>query len=104
MPPPPTMTLETYLYALGIGSAVIALWFVVRFPSRSPAGYTPALLHVIAALLLGPVASYLAPLVWNRGYQLAAIFGVLFPVLVYTFLTAAWFFKLAKETLHRYRH
>jgi hypothetical protein len=25
-------------------------------------------------------------------------------VLVYTFLTAAWFFKLANETLHRFRH
>ena len=100
----PTMTLENYLYALGIGSALIALWVVVRFPDKSPAGYTTALLHVIAALLLGPVASFSAPIVWNRGYPLVAIFGVLLPVLVYTFLTAGWFFRLATQTLQRYRH
>jgi hypothetical protein len=104
LPTPPTVSLETYVYALGIGSALIAFWFVARFPKRSPAGYTPALLHVIVALLLGPVASYISPIVWNRGYPLIAIFAVLLPVLVYTFLSAAWFFRLATQTLHRYRN
>jgi hypothetical protein len=46
----------------------------------------------------------LAVVVWNRGYPLAAIFGVLLPLLFYTFLSGAWFFRLATETLHRFRH
>jgi hypothetical protein len=98
------MTLENFLLALGVGSALLALWFVVRFPEKTPRGYTPALLHVCAALLLGPVACRIAPVVWNNGYPLLAIFGVLLPVLVYTFLAAAWWFKLATQTIQRYRH
>jgi hypothetical protein len=101
---PMTVTLEDFLLALGVGSALIALWFVARFPDKSPAGYTSAILHVCVALLLGPLASHTAPAIWNRGHPLVAIFCVLLPVLVYTFLTAAWFFKLANETIHRYRH
>jgi hypothetical protein len=42
-------------------------------------------------------------LVWNRGFPMAAIFGVLLPLLVYTFLSGAWVFKLATDALHRYR-
>jgi hypothetical protein len=98
------MTLESFLIALGVGSALIALWVVNRFPDRSPGGYASALLHVCIALLLGPAASHTAPVIWNRGHPLVAIFCVLLPVLVYTFLTAAWFFKLANETIHGYRH
>jgi hypothetical protein len=34
---------------------------------------------------------------------LAAIFAVLVPILFYTFLSGAWFIKLATENLSRYR-
>jgi hypothetical protein len=98
------MSLDNFLLALGVGSALIALWLVVRFPDKTPDSYGVALLHVCVALLLGPAAAHLTPVVWNRGYPLAAIFLVLLPVLIYTFLTGAWFFKLANDTLQRYRH
>jgi hypothetical protein len=98
------MTLHNFLLSLGVGSAVLALWVVVRFPDKGPADFTRALIHVCAALLLGPVMAQVVVMVWNRGFALAAIFGLLLPLLVYTFLTCAWFFKLATETIHRYRH
>jgi hypothetical protein len=98
------MSLSSFLVSLFIGSALLALWFIVRFPDRSPSDFGRALLHVSAALLLSPMTTRLAVVVWNRGYPLAAIFGVLLPLLFYTFLSGAWFFRLATETIHRYRH
>jgi hypothetical protein len=98
------MTLHNFLLSLGVGSALLALWVVVRFPGATPQDFPRALLHVCAALLLGPMITQLAVLIWNRGFALAAIFGVLLPLLVYTFLSGAWFFKLATDTFQRYRH
>jgi hypothetical protein len=98
-----TVTLETFLLALGVASAVLALWFLVRFPQLAPGGFVAALIHVVVALLLAAPVTQIAVQIWNRGYALVAIFGVLLPLLVYTFLSAAWWFKLATETLARYR-
>jgi hypothetical protein len=98
------MTLDNFLVALFVGSALLALWFLVRFPDKSPSDFGRALLHVSAAILLSPMTTRLAVVVWNRGLPLAAIFGLLLPLLFYTFLSGAWFFRLATETLHRYRH
>jgi hypothetical protein len=97
------MTLHNFLLSLGVGSALLALWFVVRFPERTPADFPRAILHVVVAMVLGPITAQLAVLVWNRGFPMAAIFGVLLPLLVYTFLSGAWVFKLATDALHRYR-
>lgn len=101
-----TMTFHNLLLALGVGSALLALWFVVRFPDRTPESFARALVHVIAALLLGPVAPVLVGTLWAYGYAaaMAAIFAVLLPILFYTFLSGAWFFKLATESLARYRN
>jgi hypothetical protein len=100
------MTFHNFLLSLGIGSALLALWFVMRFPDRTPENFTRALLHVGAALLLGPFTPLMVGALWAQGYAfaLASIFGVLLPVLFYTFLSGAWFFKLATDTLQRYRN
>jgi hypothetical protein len=100
------MTFHNFLLSLGVGSALLAFWFVVRFPERTPADFTRALLHVGAALLLGPFTPRVFVELWSHGYAtaLAAIFAVLLPVLFYTFLSGAWVFKLAHDTIHRYRH
>ncbi len=100
------MTFHNFLLSLGVGSALIALWFVVRFPDKGPGDFRRALLHVAAALLLGPITPEVMARLSAQGYAMtwAAIFAVLFPVLVYTFLSGAWFMKLATETIHRYRH
>ena len=99
------MTLHNFLLSLGVGSALLAFWVVIRFPDKGPENFKRALLHVGAALLLGPFTPILVGTLWARGYAFAlvAIFGVLLPVLFYTFLSGAWFFKLATDTLQRYR-
>jgi hypothetical protein len=100
------MSFHTFLLSLGVGSALLAFWFVIRFPDKAPENFTRALLHVGTALLLGPVTPLLVGTLWVRGYAfaMAAIFAVLLPVLFYTFLSGAWFFKLATDMLQRYRH
>jgi hypothetical protein len=100
------MTFHNFLLSLGVGSALLAFWFVVRFPDKAPANFTRALLHVGAALLLGPFTPLAVGALWAQGYTFAlvSIFGVLLPVLFYTFLSGAWFFKLATDTIQRYRH
>ena len=100
------MTFHNFLLSLGIGSALLAFWFVIRFPERTPENFTRALLHVGAALLLGPLTPLMVGTLWPKGYVFAwaSMFGVLLPVLFYTFLSGAWFFKLATDTLQRYRN
>jgi len=100
------MTMSYLLVALGIGSALIAFWFVARFPERSPGDFTRALLHVGAALAIGWFAPDLFNAVAARGYTaaLTAIFAVLLPVLFYTFLSGAWVLKLTHDMISHYRH
>jgi hypothetical protein len=99
------MTLHNFLLALGVGSALIAFWFVARFPERTPEDLSRALLHVCAALLLGAFAPQVIAVLSSYGYATAigSLLVVLLPVLVYTFLTGAWFLKLVHDTFHRHR-
>jgi hypothetical protein len=100
------MTFHNFLLSIGVGSALLAFWFVIRFPDRTPASFGRALLHVGLALLLGPVTPVLVGALWVHGYAgaMAAIFAVLTPILFYTFLSGAWVFKLVTDNFARYRH
>jgi hypothetical protein len=99
------MTTETFLLALGVGSALIAFWLVVRFPDRAPGDFPRALLHVGAAIAIGWFAGDVFALVARHGLAVAfgGIFVIVLPVLVYTFLSAAWFLKLAHDMFARFR-
>src|SRR6266545_33019 len=98
------MTFHNFLLSLGVGSALIAFWCVFRFPEKAPRDFGPALLHVCVALLLGAVTPDVVAVLSSFGFATAmgALFAVLLPVLVYTFLSGAWFLKLAHDTIHRY--
>jgi hypothetical protein len=100
------MNVETFLLALGVGSAVIAFWLVARFPERGPTDFRAAMIHVFAALAIGWFSPTLFGYVisYGRIAALPAIFGVLLPVLVYSFLAVAWFLKLAHDTIAHHRH
>lgn len=99
------MNFHNLLLSLGVGTAVLALWFVVRFPDKTPESFAKALMHVVAALMIGPMTPKLFAAVWYHEHAgpMAAIFAVLVPILFYTFLSGAWFIKLATENLARYR-
>jgi hypothetical protein len=100
------MTFHNFLLSLGVGSALIAFWGVMRFPDKTPKDFGRAILHVCAALLLGAVVPDLIAVLARFGFAttMAAMFAVLLPVLVYTFLSGAWFLKLTHDTIHRFRH
>ncbi len=100
------MTFHNFLLSLGVGSALIAFWAVMRFPDKTPADFGRAILHVCAALLLGAVVPDVIAVLASFGFAttMAAMFAVLLPVLVYTFLSGAWVLKLAHDTIHRFRH
>ena len=100
------MTFHNFLLALGVGSALTAFWFVVRFPDRTPESFPRALLHVCAAMLLGAIVPDVIAVLTAFGFAaaVAAMFAVLMPVLVYTFLTGAWVLKLTHDTFQRFRH
>ncbi len=96
---------ETFLILLGIGAAVIAFWVALRFPNYGPSSIGRALIHVGVALGIGWFAPTFVADLAARGLGMAmlAIFLVVFPVLVYTFLAGAWVLRLAHDALARYR-
>ena len=58
------MTNHSFLIALGVGAALIAFWFAVRFPDRAPENLQRLLVHVAVVLAAGWLApSVTAPLI-----------------------------------------
>ena len=83
----------------------LAFWLVVRFPSRGPGDLRKALLHVAAALAIGWFAPNVFGIVasGDRLRTFVAIFFLLFPILIYMFLSGAWFLKLAHDAFGKQR-
>jgi hypothetical protein len=100
------MTFHNFLLSLGVGSALMAFWFVIRVPDRTPESFPRALLHVCVAMLLGAFVPDLIAVLSSFGFgmAMASMFAVLLPVLVYTFLSGAWVLKLTHDTFQRFRH
>ena len=100
------MTTSNFLLVLMIGGALLAFWLVARFPERGPGTFKAALLHVGAALVAGffvpPAFGFL--LTWGQAAAMAAIFGILLPFTVYTFLATGWFLKLVAKMFSHYRN
>jgi flagellar biogenesis protein FliO len=95
------MTTHNFLLALGIGSALIAFWLVIRFPDRGPADMQRAVLHALAAFTIGWIAPSITAPLMGASYETAlfAIFVVLLPVLVYLFVSGAWVLKLIHQRM-----
>jgi hypothetical protein len=98
------LSIQQFLAALAVGSALIGFWVAVRFPDRTPENMARALLHVIfsfgvgwaAADALGALTAY------GKTAAFVAIFGLVMPALAYTFLAGAWFLKLAHGMFRSY--
>ena len=99
------MTIGTFLLALGVASALLAFWYVMRFPDHGPDDSKRAMLHVGAALSLGWFVPDVFTLFCAQGYvaALVGLFGVVFPVVFYTFLAGAWWLKVATDAMGQYR-
>src|SRR5262249_31095349 len=96
------MSVTTFVLLLCVGSALLALWVVVRFPDLGPADLTKALLHVAVSMvvlqLLVPGINFVRG-TGMPGAESAASFGVVLPGLTYVFLAAAWLIRAAGARL-----
>jgi len=95
------MTIEMFILCIAVGAGAIALWVDVRFPKLMPWSMRRLLVHIIVAIaivyVVGPVMGFVA----RSGVpaaNLASVFCVAFPVLVYEFLVGAWMIRLAQST------
>jgi hypothetical protein len=81
---------DTLALATVVGTAVVGLWLVVRFPALAPRAIRGAIVHVALAFA---AAYFLAPSLSGlvEGVSpMAAFLAVAIPVLVYVFAAAAW--------------
>lgn len=87
---------------IGLGAGAIALWIDVRFPRLAPQEMMKAVFHAVASIAVGyatnPAMQMLLSLDDPR-FTLLAVFGVAFPVIVYSLLAGIWVIKLAQRTL-----
>jgi hypothetical protein len=95
------MNSSVLLVLIGVGAALNAFWFVLRFPSLAPRELKPGLLHLFGSSVL---AHSIVPLAFqlsgdSRAVVLAVVFGVAFPALGYVFLSGFWMLKLCQGML-----
>lgn len=96
------MSMNSFVIALALGAAVLAIWIVARFPSIGPPNLSRALVHLMAAVVVGVVT---APAI--RGIAALAVpgaafvgtFGVALPALTYMFLAAVWLLRVMRDYL-----
>jgi len=91
------MSIETFVLFLCIGSALLALWLLARFPAFGPEDMTWALLHVGISIVLVQLtlpAIHLVGAAALPGAQFVASFGIVLPGLTYAFLAAAWLMRV----------
>jgi hypothetical protein len=99
------MTIPAFLIALAVGSALIGFWAAMRFPDRAPDNFGKALIHLFLSFMVGWAAADLLGTLVGFGVAVAfgAVFAIVFPALVYTFLAGAWFLKLAHGMISQHR-
>jgi hypothetical protein len=90
------------IIAFALGSAAIAAWVELRFPTISPKSPGYAFLHIIGAAVGCHVATSAMPMLAGGGTlrgMMAALFFVALPVLLYVWLSLLWFMKLITTEL-----
>jgi hypothetical protein len=85
----------TFALVLTAGAALLALWIDTRLPKLAPASMRRVFVHVGAAVLTLQVI----PGAGSNTMIYVVLFGVVLPALVYSFLAAIWFIKLAQTAL-----
>ncbi len=97
------MSTTTFVTALALGAALLALWCVQRLPGFAPAGLRGALGHVGASMvvlhLAVPVGLVLAVESGSTLGLLLGVLGVALPPLTYAFLATLWALRVAQSTM-----
>ena len=100
------MTVQQFLIFLGLGSAAIAFWLDVRFPSFAPDELGRLTVHLVGATLgaqlVVPLALTKTAALGGGMWNVGGVFLVGLPALVYLFVTGIWLVKLGHAFLGRY--
>jgi len=100
------MTVQAFVICIAVGAALVALWVNVRFPRLMPWKMSRLLVHLVLSLLCVYVVAPAMGTVMSLGIpaaNVAAVFAVAFPVLVYNFLVGTWLIRLAQATAGGFR-
>jgi hypothetical protein len=95
-----SQSVQTFVSILCVGSAVLALWIVVRLPERGPRDLPHALLHVLLSIAMGYAISPGISAIAAIGVPAAAYvgtFAIALPALTYMFLAAAWLIRVMRD-------
>jgi hypothetical protein len=91
----------SFTLSLALGAFLIATWADARCGERRPGTLVKRFAHVIAACVVLQLATIGADRLMPDGAgavrQLTAVFVLLFPALVYGFLSGLWLIRLLAE-------
>jgi hypothetical protein len=92
------------LIGLVAASALLALWFYLRWPRAAPSKFVDAVIRVLVAFLLAQVATIPLERAADTSHAAAvlAVVGVVAPVLAFMFLASLWIMKLFADQLKGY--
>jgi len=95
------MSAGQLLMAFTVGTAMLALWCYVRWPSAAPNTMKGALLRVLIALVLLQVGlgALHAGVEAAPSLAIVVVVGAVIPVLTYAFLASIWFLKVCADQL-----
>jgi hypothetical protein len=93
--------------AIMLAGALLALWFVIRFPNAGPATPWMALVHVMVActiggIIVGPAMGFFRGLPVPNSLTVAIVAGAL-PPAFYLLTSLAWFVQNIQRMLAPYR-
>jgi hypothetical protein len=91
----------SFTVMLVLGTFLLAIWCDARLEKLRPASTTWRVVHVAAAcavLQVGSIgAGFLVPDGAGVGHQLVAVFAILLPAFVYTFVAGLWLLRTLAE-------
>lgn len=98
------MSTQGFFSVLAAGSAVIALWILVRHAHFGPRSLLWAGANAVAAYTLlhvAPIVVHAINATETPVRQFLAVFGFAFPMFVYGFLTGGWVTRAAMGHIRR---
>ena len=101
------MSIGTFIIAMTVGSALLALWAGVRWPRMGPDTLAGALVQVAVALVAGwfLVPAAVASVVrWDETFgPLIALLLFALPALTYLFLASLWAMRVLQQMMQSAR-
>ena len=92
---------QAFVLSLALGTALLAIWCHLRWPSAAPSSFAGAAVRVIAGFALLQVGVLVLEGAAGTSLALAflAVMGVVVPVLTFAFLGALWMLQVFADRL-----